>query len=71
MVYNRHDEDVCLLVTNNVYNYVEIISYVGWLTKHQNDDFNKKKYCYQIFIVKIVFLDPENILLHTKIVRIG
>ena len=58
MVYNGYDEDVCLLVTKH-FPYIEIISYVGWLTKHQNDDFNKKN-CYHVFIVIIVFRDPEN-----------
>ena len=30
-----------------------------------------EKYCYHGCIVIIVFFDPENIILHTKIIRIG
>ena len=44
MVYNGYDKDVCLLVTNNFHMLkLQYISYVGWLTKHQNDDFDEKK----------------------------
>ena len=65
MVYNGHGEDVCLLVTNNFHMLKLYLNIKMTILKNNN----KLKKSAIMFIVKIVFLDPENIILHTKIVR--